>query len=192
MRPIVLASTSPYRRALLERLQLPFDISAPRCDEARRAGETAGALVVRLAEAKARSVGPARPGALVIGSDQVAALDQRILTKPGTHARAMEQLSACSGREVIFHTGLCLYDRDADRARAERIDYKVRFRPLERAEIERYLEREQPYDCAGSIRSEGYAVTLFESMSGPDPTALVGLPLIRLAALLRAAGIELP
>lgn len=192
MRPIVLASTSPYRRALLERLRLDFDTVAPDCDETRHEGETAEALVGRLAEDKARSVGGLHPRALIIGSDQVAALDERILTKPGTHEHAVEQLTACSGRAVIFHTGLCLYDAAAGRAHTERIDYTVRFRVLTDDEIERYLRREQPYDCAGSIRSEGYAVTLFESMEGPDPTALIGLPLIRLATLLRDAGVELP
>lgn len=192
MRPIVLASTSPYRRTLLERLRLDFETAAPDCDETRDPGETAGALVGRLAEDKARSVGERHPQALIIGSDQVAALDERILTKPGTHARAVEQLTACSGRSVIFHTGLCLFDAAANRAHTERIDYMVHYRDLNADEIERYLQREQPYDCAGSIRSEGYAVTLFESMEGPDPTALIGLPLIRLAALLREAGVELP
>ncbi len=192
MRSIVLASSSPHRRALLERLRLPFDTRAPDCDESARSGEPAAALVVRLAESKARSVDTGVPASLVIGSDQVATVAERILTKPGSHERAVEQLSACSGREVVFHTGLCLYDRAADRARCERVDYSVRFRDLARREIERYLRREQPYDCAGSIRSEGYAVTLFESMSGNDPTALIGLPLIRLCALLREAGVELP
>lgn len=192
MRPIVLASTSPYRRTLLTRLRLEFDTIAPDCDEARQAGETAPALVLRLAEDKARSVGARHPRALIIGSDQVAALDERILAKPGTHEHAVEQLSACSGRAVVFYTGLCLYDAAANRAHTECVDYTVRFRSLTADEIEHYLRREQPYDCAGSIRSEGYAVTLFESMEGPDPTALIGLPLIRLAALLREAGIELP
>ena len=192
MRPIVLASTSPYRRDLLQRLGLPFTTGAPRCDESPRPHETAEELVVRLAEAKARSLESLPPDSLVIGSDQVAALDGRILTKPGNHARATEQLRACSAREVVFHTGVCLYDSATQRARSERVDYTVNFRPLTDAEIERYLLREQPYDCAGSIRSEGYAVTLFESMAGPDPSALIGLPLIRLGALLRAAGIELP
>lgn len=192
MRPIVLASTSPYRRQLMERLQVRFEVASPDCDETRRESESAGDLVVRLAEAKARSVAGQYPGALVIGSDQVAALDDRVLAKPGSHERAVEQLRACSGRTVVFHTGLCLVDAESGAARVECIDYAVRFRALDDAEIGRYLRLEQPYDCAGSIRSEGYAVTLFESMEGPDPSALIGLPLIRLSALLREAGIELP
>lgn len=192
MRPIVLASTSPYRRQLMERLQVRFEVASPDCDETRRQGESAGDLVVRLAEAKARSVAGQYPGALVIGSDQVAALDDRVLAKPGSHEHAVEQLRACSGRTVVFHTGLCLVDAESGAARVECIDYAVRFRTLDDAEIGRYLRLEQPYDCAGSIRSEGYAVTLFESMEGPDPSALIGLPLIRLSALLREAGIELP
>lgn len=191
-RPLVLASTSPYRRRLMERLRLAFDAVAPDCDERARPGESAGALVERLAEAKARSVAPLHPDALVVGSDQVAALGGRILTKPGTAARAMEQLSACSGRRVVFHTGLALVDARAGTAAVEHVDYSVDFRALDRATIERYLATEAPYDCAGSIRAEGYAVTLFDGMAGPDPTALIGLPLIRLAALLREHGIALP
>lgn len=192
MRPVVLASTSPYRRSLLQRLQLDFRVAAPDCDESPRAGEAAPDLVRRLAEAKARSVAGAHADALIIGSDQVAVLDERVLTKPGTHARACEQLAACSGRTVVFHTGLCLFDADSGRASTECVDYRVRFRTLAAAEIERYLLLERPYDCAGSIRAEGYASVLFESMEGTDPSALIGLPLIRLAALLRAAGIALP
>lgn len=192
MRPIVLASTSRYRRALMERLQLDFTVAAPDCDETRAAGESARDLVVRLAESKARSVGPAHPDALIVGSDQVAVLDGRVLGKPGSHERALEQLRACSGRSVVFHTGLCLFDPVRDDAVSECIDYGVDFRSLGAAEIERYLRHERPYDCAGAIRSEGYAVTLFESMQGADPTALIGLPLIRLAALLRGAGLALP
>jgi len=192
MRSIVLASTSPYRRALMERLQHGFEVASPDCDETRRPGETATELVVRLAEAKSRSVAVEWADALVIGSDQVATLDDEVLTKPGSHERAAAQLRACSGRTVTFHTGLCLLDSRSGDAISERVDYRVRFRALNDDEIERYLRREQPYDCAGSIRSEGYAVTLFESMEGTDPSALVGLPLIRLCALLRDAGVTLP
>jgi len=192
MRSIVLASTSPYRRALMERLRLGFEVASPDCDETRRSGETAAELVVRLAAAKASSVAVEWADALVIGSDQVAALDHEVLTKPGSHERAAGQLRACSGRTVTFHTGLCLLDSRSGDAVSERVDYRVRFRALNDDEIERYLRREQPYDCAGSIRSEGYAVTLFESMEGTDPSALVGLPLIRLCALLRDAGVALP
>lgn len=191
-RPLVLASTSPYRRTLMERLRLAFDTAAPDCDERARPGEAASALVERLAEAKARSVAPDHPDALIVGSDQVAALDGRILTKPGTPARAAAQLAACSGRRVVFHTGLALLDARAGTAAVEHVDYRVDFRVLDEAAIERYLAAEEPYDCAGSIRAEGYAVTLFEAMDGPDPSALIGLPLIRLAALLRDHGLTLP
>lgn len=191
-RPLVLASTSPYRRELMQRLRLAFDTVAPDCDERARAGESAGALVERLAEAKARSVVPLHPEALIVGSDQVAALDGRILTKPGTPERAAEQLAACSGRRVVFHTGLAVVDARAGTAAVERVEYRVDFRVLGRDAIERYLAADAPYDCAGGIRAEGYAVTLFEAMDGADPSALVGLPLIRLAALLRDHGLALP
>ena len=192
---IVLASTSPYRRQLMEKLRLPFDTAAPDCNEEAGPGESPAALVERLAASKARSVAlDLDDAALVVGSDQVAELDGRVLTKPGDHARAAEQLRACSGRTVVFHTGLALVDarRDPAAARVERVVYRVTFRALATGEIERYLAAEAPYDCAGSIRSEGYAVTLFEALEGPDPNALVGLPLIRLAAMLREAGLALP
>lgn len=189
---LILASTSPYRREQLERLRLPFATAAPDCDETPLAGETPEALVQRLAEAKADSIAASVGDAVVIGSDQVAALGERILTKPGDHATAVEQLSACSGRTVIFHTGLCVIDRHGATTTTECIDYRIDFRQLTSDEIARYLATERPYDCAGSIRSEGYAVTLFERMGGDDPSALIGLPLIRLAALLRAAGLTLP
>lgn len=192
---IVLASTSPYRRQLMEKLRLPFETAAPDCDETRGPDESPAALVARLAHAKAASVAETIDDAtLVIGSDQVAALGERILEKPEEHGRAVEQLQACSGQRVGFYTGLALADTRprAGTAHVEHTVYWVTFRSLECDEIERYLTTEAPYDCAGSIRSEGYAITLFESMAGDDPNALVGLPLIRLAALLRGAGITLP
>lgn len=191
-RNLVLASTSPYRRQLLERLRLPFDALSPDCDETAHAGESPAELVVRLAEDKARSVASTAPDALIIGSDQVASLDGRILTKPGRHQRATEQLQACSGRRIRFYTGLCVLDTATDEAETVLEGYDVVFRSLTADEIERYLQAEAPYDCAGSIRSEGYAVTLFERMVGDDPTTLIGLPLIRLAAILRAQGLTLP
>lgn len=191
-RDLILASTSPYRRGLLERLRLPFSTVSPDCDETPRPGEDPGALVQRLAEAKARSVAANAGDAVVIGSDQVAALGDRILTKPGDHATAVEQLGACSGKTVRFHTGLSVVDSGTGATTTECVDFHVAFRPLTTEEIERYLRTEQPYDCAGSIRSEGYAIALFERMEGEDPNALVGLPLIRLAALLRQAGFALP
>ncbi|MDZ7748571.1 MAG: Maf family nucleotide pyrophosphatase [Halofilum sp. (in: g-proteobacteria)] len=192
---LILASTSPYRRQLLEKLRLPFEAIAPEVDETAADGETPPPWSQRLAAAKARSVALDQDGpALVIGSDQVATLDDTILTKPGDHARARAQLAACNGRSVEFHTGLALADTrsESPAVRVERVVCRVAFRTLSDDEIERYLRAEQPYDCAGSIRSEGYAVTLFETIEAPDPNALVGLPLIRLAAMLRAAGLALP
>lgn len=191
-RSIVLASSSPYRRQLLERLRLPFDTRAPDCDESADEAEAPAALVERLARDKARNVAGTTGPALVIGSDQVAEVDGRILTKPGHHDIARSQLRLCSAREVTFHTGLCVMDTETGHETTACEAFRIRFRVLTDEEIERYLEAEAPYDCAGSIRSEGYAVTLFESMHGEDPTALIGLPLIRLAALLRAHGVRLP
>lgn len=191
-RSIILASTSPYRRELLERLRLDFATIAPTTDETIRQGETPAALVERLAWDKAHSIAEQADGALVIGSDQVAEVEGKILTKPEMRERARAQLRSCSGREVIFHTGLCVLDAASGSATTARETYTIRFRPLTDEEIERYLNTEAPYDCAGSIRSEGYAVTLFHSMQGDDPTALIGLPLIRLADLLRAHGLMLP
>jgi len=189
---IVLASTSPYRRQLLARLLADFSTVAPDFDESAYPGETPARLVERLAEGKARSVVGHCPRAIVIGSDQVAVLGDRILTKPGNHERAREQLAACSGRTVTFETGVCVLDAGCGAARVEHESSTVSFRALAADEIERYLQAEAPYDCAGSIRCEGYAVCLFEAMSVHDPAALIGLPLIRLARLLRAAGVELP
>ncbi|MFP4063528.1 MAG: Maf family protein [Halochromatium sp.] len=189
-RQLVLASTSPFRRELLARLGLAFVTAAPQCDETRLDAEPAPALVQRLAEAKARAVAAHFPDALIIGSDQVACLDDRILGKPGTRARALEQLRAASGREVVFRTGLCLYDARTDRAESCCETYRVWFRTLAEAEIAGYVDREQPFGCAGSFKAEGLGIALFERLEGEDPTSLIGLPLIRLAALLRAAGID--
>lgn len=187
-RPLVLASTSPYRRELLARLCLPFDIAAPEVDETPLPGETAEALVLRLSEAKARAVAGRFPGALIIGSDQAAACNGAIVGKPGNHERAVAQLAAASGRRVSFLTGLCLLDSTSGAARTGLVPYHVHFRRLGAAEIEAYLRAEQPYHCAGSFKSEGLGVTLFERMEGDDPTALIGLPLILLARWLREAG----
>ena len=191
MNPLVLASTSPYRRGLLSRLGLPFTVECPDVDETPAAGETPAALAARLAEAKARAVADRHPNAWVIGSDQVAELDGRPLGKPGTRDRAMAQLAAASGRTVAFHTALCVVGpaggahRHVDRT-------QVRFRTLDAGEIGRYLDAEQPYDCAGSFKCEGLGIVLFEAIGTDDPTALVGLPLIALAGALRAAGYRLP
>lgn len=191
-RPLVLASTSPYRRELLARLGIPFTVADPRTDESARAGEAPEALALRLSEAKARAVAPAHPGALIIGSDQVATLDGTVFGKPGNHERAVAQLRAMRGRTVHFFTGLCLYDAASDTARVTGISTGVTFRPLSDDEIERYLRREQPYQCAGSAKSEGLGIALLESIRGDDPNALIGLPLIALCALLRDAGVAVP
>ncbi len=189
---LILASTSPYRRELLERLRVPFTTVSPDCDETALPGEKPADLVTRLARDKAASVAAHEPDAIVIGSDQVAALGDRILTKPGDHATAFEQLRASSGVSVVFNTGLALIDSASGREVSVCVDYTVDFRELGDAEIERYLAAEQPWDCAGSIRSEGYGVVLFRRMQGDDPTALVGLPLIRLCTLLSDFGWPLP
>jgi len=191
-RTLVLASTSPYRRALLERLGLVFDTLSPQVDESRLSGETPEQLVRRLAEAKARAGAVHFPDALIIGSDQVAVCDEDILGKPGDHAAAGKQLARLSGRRVRFCTGLCLYDARADRARVDMVPFDVVFRVLDAGQIERYLQREQPYDCAGSFKSEGLGISLFEALQGDDPNALIGLPLIRLVSWLNEAGIAVP
>jgi MAF protein len=189
-RPLVLASTSPFRRELLGRLGLPFETAAPDVDESRRPGEHPVALVRRLAEAKARAVAADWPAALIIGSDQVACIDDSVLGKPGGRERAVAQLSQAAGRTVVFQTGLCLYDASADRARVVCEPFRVRFRPLSQAQIEGYVDRERPFNCAGSFKSEGLGIALFEALEGDDPNSLIGLPLIRLIGLLAEAGID--
>jgi septum formation protein len=189
--PLVLASTSPFRRELLQRLGLPFETAAPDVDETPRPAETPAALVLRLAEMKARAVGAARNG-LIIGSDQVASTGIDILGKPGTHEKAAAQLAFLSGKRVSFHTGLCLLNSASDELQLDVVPFYVQFRPLAEAQIERYLAAEQPYNCAGSFKSEGLGITLFERMEGEDPTALIGLPLIRLTTMLANVGVVLP
>ena len=188
--PLILGSTSRYRRALLERLGLPFTVAAPGVDEAALAGERPADTALRLAEAKARAVAARHPGALVIGSDQVADCDGRPVGKPGDRARAFAQLRALSGRTVVFHTGVALVDATSGRCRRELVDVASTFRTLDDADIAHYLDRERPFDCAGSVKSEGLGIVLFERIASDDPTALIGLPLIALARLLRAEGIE--
>lgn len=190
--PLVLGSTSPFRRALLEKLGLPFVTVAPQVDETRQPGETPEALATRLAEAKARAAAVEHPQALVIGSDQVACIDSAILGKPGDRATAIGQLKQASGRVVTFYTGLCLYDATADRSRVVCEPFRVHFRSLSEQQIARYVDAEQPFNCAGSFKSEGYGITLFERLEGDDPNSLIGLPLIRLVDLLGEAGITLP
>lgn len=191
-RPLVLGSTSRYRRELLARLALPFDTAAPNVDESPRPGEAPRALALRLALAKAQDVAARQPGAIVIGSDQVADLAGEPLGKPGTHARATAQLARMSGQTVVFHTAVAVVCPACGFAQTDLAPVTVRFRPLDAATIERYLRAEQPYDCAGSAKSEGLGIALLEAIESDDPTALIGLPLIRTARLLRAAGLTLP
>jgi len=191
---LVLASTSAYRRELLARLGAPFRQQSPQVDEAALPGEAPATLAARLAAAKAGAVAAMNPNALVIGSDQVADCAGSILGKPGDIARARQQLRASSANRVIFHTAICLVDtRSAPAREFHAIDTTtVAFRHLTDAEIERYLARERPFDCAGSFKSEGLGISLFERIESQDPTALIGLPLIALCRLLREAGVDLP
>ena len=189
---LILASTSPYRRELLERLAVTFETVSPEVDEIHNPVETAESLVMRLSESKARAGAIGRTNALVIGSDQVAVCDNEILGKPGNHENACQQLNRLSGRRVSFYTGLCLYDTKTTGTRVDLIPFHVTFRSLSEAQIERYLHTEQPYNCAGSFKSEGLGISLFESMQGEDPSALIGLPLIRLVTWLNEAGISVP
>jgi MAF protein len=176
----------------MARLGIPFEAYAPACDERPLPGEPAPELVVRLAKAKAWSVVEHNPKALIVGSDQVAVMDNEILGKPEDQEAAVGQLSRASGRRVDFHTGLCLLNAGTGNCQREDVEFTVYFRQLTRQQIHRYLDREKPYDCAGSFKSEGLGITLFERMAGDDPTALVGLPLIRLTTMLLREGIVLP
>lgn len=190
-RPLVLGSTSRYRRELLQRLHIPFEVAAPEVDETPQPGEAPHALAERLALAKARAVAAAFPGAVVIGSDQVADLDGEPLGKPGTHENAVAQLRRMRGRTVIFQTAVAVVCLESGYEAQSLAPVKVKFRDLSDDEIEHYLRIEQPYDCAGSAKSEGLGIALLEAIDSDDPSALVGLPLIRTARMLRAAGIDL-
>jgi MAF protein len=189
-RKLILGSTSPFRRELLQRLRLPFLTAAPDIDETRFPDETADAMVQRLSLEKARAVAAQHPDALIIGSDQCAVLGEQVIGKPHTHDKAVEQLTAASGQTVRFLTGLCLYDSRDDSYQLDVIPFDVTFRALTAQEIDSYLRQEQPYNCAGSFKSEGLGVTLFQSMNGDDPSALIGLPLIRLCSMLRTLNIS--
>ena len=191
LRTLVLGSTSRYRRELLSRLGVPFEVAAPDVDETPQPGETPAALAKRLALAKAHAVAARHPEAVVIGSDQVADLDGEPLGKPGTHERATEQLRRMRGKTVIFQTALAVVCRATGFEQIDLAPVRVQFRDLTDAEIEHYLRAEQPYDCAGSARSEGLGIALLEAIDNDDPTALVGLPLIRTCRMIRAAGIDL-
>ncbi|MBE0620559.1 MAG: septum formation inhibitor Maf [Burkholderiales bacterium] len=187
---IVLASTSRYRRELLARLGLPFEVASPEVDETPLPNEMPQETARRLAQAKAQAVAARFPDAIVIGSDQVAVLGDMPLGKPGNHATALRQLKAMRGKEVAFHTALCVCDTASGRAQTRVVPFYVRFRDYSDAEIERYLEREQPYDCAGSARCEGLGIALIAQMRGDDPNALIGLPLIALTEMLAAQGVS--
>jgi len=189
--PLILASTSPYRSELLARLGIPFTCIAPGVEESVYPDEKPAQLAARLAEAKARAVGTGTDG-LIIGSDQVASTGDEIIGKPGTHEKAVVQLSHLAGKRVCFYTGLCLLNTTTGKAAVEVVPFYVDFRPLDEETIERYLRTERPYNCAGSFKSEGLGITLLERMEGNDPTALIGLPLIALTSLLRDAGIAIP
>jgi septum formation protein len=189
---IVLASSSRYRRELLQRLGLPFESWAPEVDESALPSEPPRETAIRLARAKAQAAARRFPSAWIIGSDQVADLDGRAIGKPGTFENARRQLRDVSGHSVLFHTALCLYNARLERRHERLVTTDVAFRRLTDAEIERYLEREHALDCAGSAKSEGLGVSLLSRLGGEDPTALVGLPLIALSAMLRAEGFDVP
>ena len=190
MPQLVLASTSPYRRTLLERLGIPFETAAPDTDESPLENESPSALVARLSEAKARAIAPQFSNALIIGSDQVAVLNEQILGKPGNHENAVQQLQAASGHRVDFLTGLCLLNTQTQHCHVEVVPFSVVFRPLSDAQIEQYLLKDKPYNCAGSFKSEGLGISLFEKMEGDDPNALIGLPLIALITMLAREGVN--
>ena len=191
LRKLILGSTSVYRRELLSRLRLPFDVVAPGVDESPRPAEAPGDLACRLALAKAQAVAQLHPSAVVIGSDQVADLYGEPLGKPGTHDRATEQLKRMRGRTVIFQTALAVVCLESGFEQSDLAAVRVKFRDLSDAEIQAYLLAEQPYDCAGSAKSEGLGIALLDSIDNDDPTALVGMPLIRTCRMLRAAGVNI-
>ncbi|MEH6782829.1 MAG: nucleoside triphosphate pyrophosphatase [Alcanivorax jadensis] len=189
---LLLASSSPFRRQLLDKLGLDFIHQSPDIDESRLAGESPVALVMRLAREKAGALAGSHPDTLIIGSDQVAVIGDRVLGKPGTREKAIEQLSAASGQRVTFLTGLCLLNTATGRTQVACDPFHVQFRTLRPAQIERYVDAEQPLNCAGSFKSEGLGIALFKAMEGRDPNTLVGLPLILLTEFLAAEGISLP
>jgi len=186
---LVLASSSAYRKELLSRLQLPFEVAVPDIDETPQPGETPSATALRQARDKAAAVAAKLPGAIVIGSDQVATLDDEQIGKPGNHANALAQLQKMRGREVIFHTALCVWDGRNNTAQVENIQTVVKFRDLPDEELDAYLRIEQPYDCAGSAKNEALGIAILERIDSSDPTALTGLPLIALTGMLRNLGV---
>jgi septum formation protein len=190
-RSLILASTSPYRRELLSRLRIPFDVHSPEVDETPRSGESPRALAERLALAKAHAVAKRFPEAVVVGSDQVADLDGEPLGKPGDHARATVQLRRMRGQTLVFQTAVAVVCRATQFERVDLAPVQVIFRQLTDAAIEQYLRAEQPYDCAGSAKSEGLGIALLDAIDSDDPTALIGLPMIRTCRILRAAGLDI-
>ena len=187
---LVLGSTSPFRKAILDKLGLSFETDSPEVNEARLEGESPQQLVARLSEAKARAVAERHPQALVIGSDQVAVIGEDILGKPGTHEKAVEQLRYASGKIVTFYTGLCLLNSGTGSTQVEVVPFNVVFRELTDTQIENYLRKEQPYNCAGSFKSEALGICLFDRLEGDDPNTLIGLPLIRLCRMLEHEGVH--
>lgn len=185
---LILASSSPFRQTLLQRLQLPFEAISPDIDETSIYSESAPDYVSRLAAEKAEVIACQHPSSIVIGSDQCAWLDGKILGKPGNHENALQQLQNAQGKEVIFYTGISVRCVDSSVKIVDCIEYRVGFRQLSNEQLEHYLVTEKPYNCAGSFKSEGYGITLFSYMSGDDPTSLIGLPLIRLTSMLEEAG----
>ncbi|CAG2153774.1 7-methyl-GTP pyrophosphatase [Cupriavidus campinensis] len=186
--PLILGSSSPYRRELLARLRIPFDVAVPDIDETPLAGEAPEATALRLSRRKAEAIAARHPGALVIGSDQVCTLDGAQIGKPGSHEKALAQLQQMRGRTVTFHSALCLLDSRTGEAQLADVQTRATFRDLSDAELDAYLRLETPYDCAGSAKAEGLGIALLARVESDDPTALIGLPLIALTGMLRAAG----
>ena len=188
--PLVLGSTSPFRRELLGKLGIAFEVASPNIDERPQENETPEALVRRLSREKALAVARTFPRHLIIASDQVAVIDGHILGKPGSHENATQQLQSASGKTVEFLTGLCLYNSKSEHLQLDVVPFRVVFRKLDDADIEHYLQREKPYNCAGSFKSEGLGIALFQRLEGDDPNSLIGLPLIRLIDMLKAEGLQ--
>lgn len=189
---LLLASSSPYRRSLLDRLRIPYEAIAPDVDESARAGESARETALRLAEAKARAIAAVHRTGLIIGSDQVASLDGIAIGKPGSEPAALEQLLSMRGRLVVFHTALCLVDAASGKRQVEDVPTTVQFRRFSEIEAARYLRIDQPFDCAGSAKIESLGIALVERVESADPTALIGLPLIALVSMLKACGVPVP
>jgi septum formation protein len=188
---IILASSSPYRRELLTRLKLSFEVIIPEVDETPEAGENPQDLVLRLAVLKARTVAAQQPDALVIGSDQVAVYNNMVVGKPNDHEQAVQQLRQASGKQITLYTGLALINSDSGQTQTAVVPYSVHFRRLSNSQIENYLLREQPYQCTGSVKSEGLGIALLDRFEGEDPNALIGLPLIRLVRMLENEGVKI-